>query len=245
MRLTHLTRGRGVLLAVVLALLTVGCQAEIAADVRLDPGGSGMIAVSLGLDEGALAALGDPVTGLVLSDLRSGGWTVEAPVRDGSMTRIRARHRFADVAEANALLERLGPAFPGLRLERTATLLQSRSGLTGAIDLSGGIEALSDAELTSVLGDPAVALGLAGGLPESSLTAVLTADLGPAAAKVGAPPASSPLKWRAALGQRVEVQAQAMADRTALGLAAAGAAAAVAAALATIVLRRRSKVAVR
>lgn len=129
--------------------LTAGLEAE--------RDGSGWVRAGLGLDEEALRELGDPVKELRLDDLRQSGWDVDRPAKESDgLTWIRVAKRFADPADAVRVAAELsGPEGPfrDFRLERSRTLLKTKTSFSGLLDLSRGLSGLSDAALQEKLGD--------------------------------------------------------------------------------------------
>ena len=79
-------RARGALLLLGVALLVAaGCQMQLDVDVVMAEDGSGTVAVTLRLDADALTQLGGDIGTVVdLDRLADSGWTVGAPVTDGT-----------------------------------------------------------------------------------------------------------------------------------------------------------------
>lgn len=144
---------------------------------------------------------------LRLEDLKTAGWTIEGPApAPGGRTEVRAERDFASPAEATRLLQELsGPSGPfgSLRLTRDRSLLQTRTSLTGAVDLAGGLAAFSDEVLKEKLG----------GLPLGVDLAQLEAELGKPLADVFGfrlttdlpGEAEGPTQWTIRLGETTPV----------------------------------------
>lgn len=159
-------RARLVALVALLAWLTAACHVTIATGIDVARDGSGRVTAALGLDADALKELDDLSQALKVDDLRAAGWAVEPPHKeDDGLTWVRASKPFADPAQAGAVLAELsGPdgPFRDLRIVRAKSLTRSRTTFTGTLDLSRGLEGLSDPDLTAALGDVDVALDLDG-----------------------------------------------------------------------------------
>ena len=85
------------LLAVIVVAVLAGCQARVTVDTRVNSDGSGTVTVGVGLDDEAMAQVGDLGAQLRVDDLRSSGWTVTGPAReDDGTTWVRASKGFAD-----------------------------------------------------------------------------------------------------------------------------------------------------
>lgn len=145
-------RRLGVAVAALLLLATTGCQVTLVARIQADADGTGEVQAGIGLDDGALAELGDPVTELRLDDLRQAGWSVAGPAKEqDGLTWVRLAHRFESAAEATRLAAQLGPPFRDLALTRKRTFLKSKTALTGLVDMSEGVAAFSDPGLQEAL----------------------------------------------------------------------------------------------
>ncbi len=204
------------LLALLVVLATSACQVRVTGGIDVDESGGGTVRAGLGLDAEALATVGDVNTALRVDDLRQAGWRIDGPHKeDDGLTWIRVSRPVADTREAvTALAQLSGPdgPFRDLTVNSTRTLFRNRTSLTGAVDLSGGITGLADADLLAKLG---------GGLPLDldALRNEFGADLDKVvqvsfeARLPGSVDASTKEKakgrlvWRPALGQRLPIQA--------------------------------------
>lgn len=148
-------RGLAALLVVALAVLLSGCQVKVAVDTKVNADGSGTLSVGVGLDDKALARLGDPNAQIKTDDMRAAGWTVGAPAKEADgMTWIRGSKPFADAAELNRVIAELtGPnaMFKDYAFQRVESDAEITYRLTGVIDSSRGMAAFGDAELAGQL----------------------------------------------------------------------------------------------
>ncbi len=148
------------LVAVVGVLLVLtGCQVKLAVDTKVNADGSGLVAVGVGLDDEALAKVGDLSAQLRVDDLKASGWTVTDPAKeDDGYTWVQATKPFADPAGATAVLDEVnGPdgAFGGWKVNASSSVLSSSHSVQGTIDLSKGMASFTDPALASTLGgDP-------------------------------------------------------------------------------------------
>lgn len=148
--------------AVVALVVVVTCSAcELRADVRIEaqPDGTGVVTVATGFDDEALARLGDPASRLRLDDLRQAGWAVSGPERrDDGFTWVQASKAFASVEEARlVVVEAVGDSamVRDLDLVHSETDKADLYRMTGAVDLSRGLDAFADPGLADALGgDP-------------------------------------------------------------------------------------------
>jgi hypothetical protein len=145
-------------LAVVVLVGLVGCQAKVSVTTKVDRDGSGTVAVGVGLDDPAMARLGTFDGDVRLADLAAAGWAV-TPARKESdgLTWLRATKLFADPSELTRVLAEInGPqgllqGFTFVRTEDGETTYR----LTGTIDPTKGVAVFGDPELAARLdGDP-------------------------------------------------------------------------------------------
>jgi hypothetical protein len=139
-------------LAALLAVVVLSaCQATVRVTVQARPSGSGTVTVALVLDHQAAARLGDLATQLRVDDLEHQGWRLQPAVTaaDGTVTASLV-HPFATPAEGQALLDQLKPLT--LKLDRSHGLTSTHVGLSGTVDLTGGVDAFGDSALASALG---------------------------------------------------------------------------------------------
>lgn len=149
------------LLGLVLAVLVMaaGCQVQVDVATKVNGDGGGTVTVSVGLDDAALARVGDLRTQLRVDDLTQTGWVVSGPAKEGDgLTWVRATKSFTDAAGATAALGEIsGPdgAFRNFVVTRDSGLMGTFYSYSGTIDLTRGPATFSDADLTKTLGgDP-------------------------------------------------------------------------------------------
>ena len=141
------------------ALSLVACRADVKISVTSTQGGAGQLAVSFVLDAQAVARIGDVGRALQLGDLERAGWQLSGPHTgaDGSVT-TTISHPFSSVAQASALLDQLSAPGPGgrrpftLSLRHGRGLTSSQVGLSGDVDLRGGVDAFADDQIRQALG---------------------------------------------------------------------------------------------
>jgi hypothetical protein len=150
---------RRLLLVVAAVVVLAGCRLDVGVDVAMQADGTGTVTATADAElvNAAPSALGD----LRLDDIRAAGWTVATPARgaDGSQT-VTLTKPFSTPAEATAVLGELnGPNGPlqnlTVSLDRSFAVVSSS--LTGAVQLTGGIGAFSDAALAQALGSQPLA----------------------------------------------------------------------------------------
>ncbi len=149
---------------VVLALLVLvgagACQVRVTGGIDVNPDGGGTVRAGLGLDDEAMKSVGYISAALRVDDLRQAGWKIDGPGKEGDgLTWVRASRPVSDTAGAKVALAQLsGPdgPFRDLTVSSTHSLFRNRTTLSGAVDLSGGLNGLADADLLSKIG---------GGLP--------------------------------------------------------------------------------
>lgn len=166
-------RRRGSLIVALLVgvLLLAGCQTTAWVRVDVNPDGSGSVTVDVYLDAEAAAQVGDLSKMVRVEDLKRDGWKVIGPaprrkvmaelggnagtVVEGGAVQIHLEHPFADVDEANGILQSLsGPDGPltDVALSRHSSLFRTDLRFTGTVDLSHGLDTFGDVDLTKVLG---------------------------------------------------------------------------------------------
>lgn len=102
---------------VALALLGAACRVDATVDIRVEPDGSGEVALEVVADRAAVALVPDAPGGLLLADLQEAGWTLEGPaVEGGGALTLKASKRFerpqalggvlGEIAGRNLILER-------------------------------------------------------------------------------------------------------------------------------------------
>lgn len=138
-----------------LVLAATGCQVQIHTTVNMQSNGHGTVTQAVGFDDAALRRVGDLDRQLHVEDLEAAGWTVEAAVKEGDTTWVRAHHEFTSAAEATALVGQLsGPDGPyrDVVVSHSDGLLSSSSSVTGIIDTTAGFRMFGDPDLIAAIG---------------------------------------------------------------------------------------------
>lgn len=149
---------RRLLAILAVVFLVAGCKVDVVMDVAVHDDGSGLVTVSVGLDDEALALAGNLGRQLRTDDLVSAGWNVTGPAREGDTTWVRASKPFSEPSAAAAVLAEVsapeGP-FRDFTVTRSEGLLGTEHSVTGTVDLTRGPQVFSDADLAALLGgDP-------------------------------------------------------------------------------------------
>jgi hypothetical protein len=237
------------LLVGLLAWATSACQVSLTAGVDVRRDGSGRVVAGVGLDDEAVREVGDLATALRLDDVRSAGWQVEPPRKEGDgLTWVRASKPFTQPEEVPAIVAELnGPTGPfrDLTVTRTKSLTRTKTTFTGTLDLAAGLTGLVDPELTAALGDVDLGLdpdGLRARLGDR-LNVQATADLPGTEITTNAPTRDGGRAlWGAQIGETVHLEASSRAFRVDPRLPiTAGAALLVAVTLLAVLLRRRRR----
>lgn len=148
-----------VVLIIAAVLFLSGCQARVVVDTTFEKDGSGVLAVALGLDEKAVAQIGDLDREVRLGDLTAAGWTVVPTTKaaDG-MTWMRASRPFTDIEDLNrSLADLTGPPamFRDFRLEKDDSGTNVTYKASGVIDTTHGLDPFGDPQLAARLGGDA------------------------------------------------------------------------------------------
>jgi hypothetical protein len=153
-----------VLVGLVVALLA-GCNTKAIVRIDVKSNGSGTVEVDVFLDAEAAAKVGDLSKLVQFDDLRKAGWKIEGPkdrttfrggggVPKGTIE-VRATRPFDNVEQANKILASIsGPDGPlkGVKLTRTSSFTSTKLTAVGTVDLSKGLDAFGDSDLTKALG---------------------------------------------------------------------------------------------
>ncbi len=129
-----------------LVLPLAACRASAQVAVNITNKGTGVITVTLALDQAAAARIGDVRAALRTADLEHAGWVLDPP----QPTAASIHHNFSSVAEANSLLATLGPV--QMHLHRHRSFLTTNVSGDGAVDLRNGLDAFADPSLAQALG---------------------------------------------------------------------------------------------
>lgn len=206
---------RVLLAAVGCALLATACRVDATTTVIVAEDGTGTVTVEVVLDREAFLRVDDIDGQLRVDDLAATGWEVTGPeptADDGR--RIVATKPFADPDQAAAVLAEItGPdVLADGAVTRDKQFGRVEYSFEATLDLSGGIEAFGDDELTALLNDLPIGQDVATleeelGAPLTDLTSfTVVADL-PAGdvTSTGDPEITEPegrrvFRWEAALG---------------------------------------------
>ena len=235
------------LAAAVLALaFLAGCRVDLAVGVRAEADGSGRVEATVLLDPEATARVPDLAAVLRTDDLARAGWRVEGPTRreDGG-TQVRARKAFrSPEGAARALRELTGPQGPfrDLRLSQRRSLLRTRTGFSGLVDLSSGLDGFSDETLRQRLGGLPLGVDRATlerqvGKPLAEAFRVRVTARLPGDVDANGTIRAGEAEWTPALGQRLPLEASAEGWNVAR-LVLAGVAVTAALALLVVLVRR-------
>lgn len=128
-------------------LVAAGCRVDTKVEVKVNENGGGTVTAEVRLDEEAARAIDDLESGLSVDDLKSAGWKVDGPSKDGNTTVVKASHGFANPQEASALVRQLGGEsgpFREFEIRQQRSLTSVEAGFVGTVDLSRGIESWAD-----------------------------------------------------------------------------------------------------
>ena len=145
------------LLVVVLA--SAGCQIRTEVGVDVEEDGSGIVSVSVGLDDDAMRRVPGLEQELRLDDLRATGWEITGPTLESDgFTWIRGTKPFDTPEEAGEVLAEVagenGP-FRDFAVTRERAFARTDFGFRGTVDFTGGLEAFGDEALAAALdGEP-------------------------------------------------------------------------------------------
>lgn len=230
-------------------LLLSACDVTVSTQLDVRRDGTGTVRAGVGIDADALAKAGDLAGKLRVDDLRQSGWDVAGPREEGDgLTWVRASKPFSSPEQADRILRELsGPAGPfrDLHLGQRQSFFQTRTSVSGAIDLSGGLTGFVDPELEERLGGAigfdVEALRRRFGEPLGDVFRVeLTARLPGSIHSTGGQEVSGGVKWVVEPGGQVQLDAQAEALNLVPWLPAIGALVAVAIAVGFVLWRRRT-----
>lgn len=144
----------GVLISAVVVLSS--CRVDQSISLKVNPNGTGTVAVTVTADKAIVDAAPDLAADLRVDDLKSAGWKVDGPdtTKEGGLT-VRISRSFRTPAEASTILNQLngerGPV-RGLALTREGKDTNSTWRLTGALQVSDGLDAFVDNATRELLG---------------------------------------------------------------------------------------------
>jgi hypothetical protein len=166
-----------------MSLVCAACNVDITIDVLMRQDGSGTVTVTLNADADVIKQAPNLIDDLRLTDLKAGGWTVQGPTdTPGGGKQMIFTHPFATPKQAVAVLADLnsisGP-LKGITLDRTKKGDTTTYTLGGTLQVDGGFDAFSDADLFAAVGaTPYAAQAAASGFtPAQAVTVRFRAKL--------------------------------------------------------------------
>lgn len=175
-----------------LVLVLTGCSVATRVTLTVDPSGRGSVVVTVIMDQAALDAVGGVArlqSELAVGDLVSAGWSVTGPIVQGSRGSatvahpaeaggavITVSHGFSGLAQAQSLVSEVaGPGVFEVQLVSHHSFWHTTLHLTGAVDLTCGINCFGDAGLRTATGssvgvDPGALAGETGQTPAGVFT---------------------------------------------------------------------------
>lgn len=156
-RRSKLVRALGWVVGFALVVSAFGaCRSDVEVDVSIKSDGSGSIVVTGSLDrEAATEFLGG---GPAIGDLKAKGWVFDIPasLSEGNeptvMSATRRFKTFTELSEALSELDGGEGVFKDLNFSRTVALGRAETKVSGALDLTSGLEAFGDDSLRQLLG---------------------------------------------------------------------------------------------
>lgn len=151
---TQIATRIGLVLGAVLVLSS--CRVDQSISLNVKPNGSGTVAVTVTADKAIVDAVPDLAADVRVDDLKTAGWSVDGPdsTKDGGLT-VRISRAFRTPAEAGQILSQLngerGPV-RGLALTREGKDTNSTWRLTGALQVTDGLDAFVDDSTRELLG---------------------------------------------------------------------------------------------
>ncbi len=147
---------RTVFAVLALAIVCAACNVDVHVDVLMKADGTGTITVTATADAEVVKQTTDLAKNMRLDDLRGAGWSVQgpAPTPSGGLQIIFV-HPFQTPTQATAILADLnGPSGPlkSITLGRTKKGDTTTFTLGGTLQVDGGLDAFSDAQLFAALG---------------------------------------------------------------------------------------------
>lgn len=174
------------LLALLLAL--TACQVDIEVGIGFNEDGSGVVTVDVALDEQAMDLAPDITSRLLTEDIEdpASGWSYNEPrIDDQGRTSFSASKPFSSTEQLESVLSEIfisDDVFRDFTFERDTSFAQTDYRVTGVVDLSGGLDLVTDPELTARLGGEPFGertANLAGALEAVTVRLVLDLPVGP------------------------------------------------------------------
>ena len=178
---------RGALLLVLILALTA-CQVDVEVGIGFNEDGSGVVTVDVALDEQAIDLAPDITSRLLTEDIEdpASGWSYNEPrIDDQGRTSFSATKPFSSTEQLESVLSEIfisDDVFRDFTFERDTSFAQTDYRVTGVVDLSGGLDLVTDPELTARLGGEPFGertANLAGVLEAVTVRLVLDLPVGP------------------------------------------------------------------
>lgn len=151
-----MARRGALLLALILGL--TACQVDIEVGIGFNEDGSGVVTVDVALDERAMDLAPDITSMLLTQDIENpaSGWSYNEPrIDDQGRTSFSASKPFSSAEQLESVLSEIfisDDVFRDFTFERDTSFAQTDYRVTGVVDLSGGLDLVTDPELTARLG---------------------------------------------------------------------------------------------
>jgi len=178
---------KGALLLVLILALTA-CQVDVEVGIGFNEDGSGVVTVDVALDERAMDLAPDITSRLLTEDIEdpASGWSYNEPrIDDQGRTSFSASKPFSSPEQLESVLSEIfisDDVFRDFTFERDTSFAQTDYRVTGVVDLSGGLDLVTDPELTARLGGEPFGertANLAGALEAVTVRLVLDLPVGP------------------------------------------------------------------
>lgn len=229
-----------------LVVLCAGCQLDARVLIDVVEDGSGLVSVSVALDQDAADRVPELADQLEVDDLVATGWTVTGPALEADgLTWVRASKPFPSPGRAALVLDEVtgaeGP-FQDLAVRRSASLLEEEWRVSGAVDLREGLAGFSDDALRDRLdgtdvGRSAEEIAADVGRPIAEVVTFEVAVSLPGDVRADGVVDGRRATWEPVLGERLEVDATGSRWNVATGGWLALAAAATTALVAVLLVR--------
>ncbi len=157
---------RRLLSALAIVLVCASCRVDVNVNVAIQRDGSGAVTITALADAAVVQQAPDLVNDLQFADVKAAGWTVTGPTAepDGGL-RVVLTQAFTTPAQATQILADIsGPNGPliGITLTRQHKSELTTFRLNGQLQLTGGLDAFTDASLLAAVGATPYATELAG-----------------------------------------------------------------------------------
>lgn len=210
---------RGWWLLLALTVAAAGCRVQATVSVVATSPTRGDVSVTVSLDPGAVSAIGGRpalVSQLSDADLVAEGWAIAGPRSGpGGDTVITASHSFSSPAEASTLVSDIAGSGPAssrpfqLELTHRSGFWDTRTILSGTVDLRCGLDCFGDAGLRSLFGtSTGVPTGSVGAHPGQVFSVSVDSRLpGKLESSNAATVANGTVGWAPAFGKVTQLEA--------------------------------------